>query len=180
MLSLLLKLSLNIILNFLRKLRYGRRYNSALIERFAYSSSIRLYSNGVCNLGRNIELGKNVELLVHGNGLLSIGDSTYMNNFCMVSCHGRISIGRGCMFGPSVKIFDNNHRFNRKDGVESSLSIGEISIGNNCWIASNVSILKGAKIGNNCVIGCGCIIDKEIPDNTIVRVIQTTQKTEII
>ena len=44
-----------------------------------------------------------------------------------------------------------------------------IIIGNNCWIASNVVILKGTKIGNNCVIGAGCIVSGIIPDNSIVR-----------
>lgn len=47
-------------------------------------------------------------------------------------------------------------------------SSSEISIGDNCWIASNVVILKGVNIGNNVVIGAGCVIYKDIPDHTIV------------
>ena len=34
---------------------------------------------------------------------------------------------------------------------------------------SNVTILKGTLIGNNCVIGAGCTIDCNIPDNTLVK-----------
>lgn len=83
------------------------------------------------------------------------------------------------MFGPGVKIFDNNHRFIKSEGVRSDLNIGNINIGDNCWIASDVIILKGADIGNNCVIGAGCIVDRKIPDNTIVRVSQS-QLSEII
>ena len=30
-------------------------------------------------------------------------------------------------------------------------------------------ILKGSRIGNNCVIGAGCVISGEIPDGTIVK-----------
>ena len=49
------------------------------------------------------------------------------------------------------------------------LTIGSIRIGNNCWIASNAVILKGAEIGDNCVIGAGCVVKGVIPSGSIVR-----------
>lgn len=169
MINLLYTVLRNLVFNTIRKVKYGHRYRFDKIERFAHSVNINLYVKGECQLGRNIELAKDVDIQVHGNGCLSIGAGTYMNRFCMISCHGRVSIGEGCMFGPSVKIFDNNHKFNSGEGVLSDLSIGEISVGDHCWIASNVILLKGARIGNNCVIGAGCIINKAIPDNSIVK-----------
>ena len=35
--------------------------------------------------------------------------------------------------------------------------------------SSNVTILKGVTIGNNVVIGANCLIYKDIPDNSIVK-----------
>ena len=169
MIKLLYTLLRNFVFNTVRKVKYGHRYKFDKIERFAHSVNINLYGNGECQFGRNIELSNDVDIQVHGSGILSIGAGTYMNRFWMISCHGRVSIGEGCMFGPSIKIFDNNHKFNSEDGVKCDLSIGEISVGDHCWIASNVILLKGAHIGKNCVIGAGCIIDKAIPDNSIVR-----------
>ena len=43
-----------------------------------------------------------------------------------------------------------------------------IKIGNNVWIGGNVILLGGISIGNNCVIGAGSLITKNIPDNCIV------------
>ncbi len=40
-----------------------------------------------------------------------------------------------------------------------------ISIGDNCWIAGNVTITAGARIGNGCVIGAGSVVTGEIPDD---------------
>jgi len=37
----------------------------------------------------------------------------------------------------------------------------------NCWIAGNVTITAGAKIGNGCVIGAGSVVTGTIPDNTL-------------
>lgn len=179
MISLYCKLLFNLMRNILLKIRYGSRFKAHFIERISSKASISLYEKGSVNFARNIELAPYVDVQVHGDGRLSIGSNTYMNRYCMISCHGKVEIGEKCMFGPSVKIFDNNHRFNKDHGVLSDLSVGSITIGDNCWIASDVIILKGAKIGNNCVIGAGCIIDFEVRANHIVRLKQT-QCIEVI
>lgn len=41
-------------------------------------------------------------------------------------------------------------------------------MGNNCWIGSNSILLKNTNIGDNCVIGAGCIISGTIPSNSLV------------
>ncbi len=51
-----------------------------------------------------------------------------------------------------------------QDFVASS---GGVKLGNNIYIARNVTILKGVTIGNNCIIGAGSIITKTIPDNSV-------------
>ena len=179
MIGLALKLIYNLIRMAVHKLRYGSRYNTSVIERLSFSSSIRLFSCGSIRIGRNIELAPRVDIKVHGDGRCEIGAKTYMNIGCMISCHNHIAIGDGCMFGPGVKIFDNNHRFSKTLGVSTQLNTGEIIIGKNCWIASDVIILKGANIGDNCVIGAGCIIDCKVPPCTIVRQRQNLDFTSI-
>ena len=86
----------------------------------------------------------------------------------MISCHEKIIIGNGCQFGPNVKIFDNNHCFNAEQGVLSTYKSTPITIGENCWIGTNVVILKGTYIGKHTVIGAGCIVSGTIPECSIV------------
>lgn len=169
----MIKLFITFASNLLRycflKLRYGARYSSHYIERLAFSADVRLFGKGRISIGRNVEIAPGCELLVHGNGHLSVGAAVYMNRYCMVSCHESVRIGANCMFGPGVKIFDNNHRFSKAKGVSTELSTAPISIGDNCWLASDVIVLKGANIGDNCVIGAGCMISGTIPSGSIVR-----------
>lgn len=53
---------------------------------------------------------------------------------------------------------------------EQGYSTGKVHIGSHCWIGSNVTILKGANIGDNCVIGAGCVINGEVPSGTIIKI----------
>lgn len=158
----------NVFRWFLQKIQYGTRYDVSLIERFHPSVNIRLNGKSRIHIARNLELSKDTDIKCFGKSECSIGEYTYANQRLMVSCHAGVTIGNHCLFGPDVKIFDNNHKFS-VDGVSTELTCAPITIGNNCWIASNVVILKGTQIGNNCVIGAGCVVSGNIPDNSIVR-----------
>lgn len=104
-------------------------------------------------------------------GTIMIGDHVFFNHNCSITSMESVTIGDNCIFGENVKIYDHNHRFSRQCLIkDQGFSKGSITIGKNCWLASNVTILKGAKIGDNVVIGAGCTIDGEVPSNSLVKV----------
>ena len=56
-----------------------------------------------------------------------------------------------------------------------------ISIGDNTHIGWDTIIMPGVQIGKNCIIGCGAVVTKSIPDNSIAvgvpaRVIKNIQE----
>lgn len=55
---------------------------------------------------------------------------------------------------------------------QHGFSVADVIIGDNCWIGSDVIILKGVTIGDNVVIGAKCLIYKDIPSNSIVKIEQ--------
>ncbi len=114
-------------------------------------------------------------------GRIEIGKNTFFNNYCSLNSHGSIDIGNDCLFGENVKVYDHNHIFNTYKKIqEEKYKVGNIVIGNNCWIGSNVLILKNAKIGDNCTIAAGCVINEEIPSNSIVKLNHSNQIIEQI
>lgn len=106
-------------------------------------------------------------------GHIKIGENVFFNNDCSLNSMGLIDIGSNCLFGESVKIYDHNHRFSsmEKNIIDQGYSIGSVKIGNNCWLGSNVTILKDVIIGDGCIIGANCVIKTGtiIPDNSIVQ-----------
>lgn len=180
MLKTLILLGYNLIRFCIHKIRWGKQFAVHPIQRISPFAAIKIFDQGTMRIGRNTEFAHGCDFEVHRKGHLSIGEKTYFNRYCLISAHQSVKIGAHCMFGPGVKIFDNNHRFSKKEGVSSTLSTDEIVIGNNCWIASDVIILKGCRIGDNCVIGAGCIVSENIPTGSLVKCQRNVEITPII
>lgn len=51
-----------------------------------------------------------------------------------------------------------------KDFIPSS---GKVKVGNNVYFGCNVTILKNVSIGNNCVIGTGAVVTRDIPSDSV-------------
>lgn len=172
-----------ILINFIRiacnKLCYGHRFDVHWVQRISPFCALKVFQKGTLHIGRNTELAHGCDFEVHGNGTLYIGEGTYFNRYCLISAHQSVLIGDHCMFGPGVKIFDNNHRFTKEEGVLPTLKTDEIVIGHRCWIASDAIILKGTHIGDHCVIGAGCIVSGDIPAGTLVKNKTTLELTPI-
>lgn len=46
--------------------------------------------------------------------------------------------------------------------------IGCIEIGDNVFVGSHSNILANVKIGSNVIVGAGTLVNKDIPDNSVV------------
>ena len=51
--------------------------------------------------------------------------------------------------------------------LENADIFDKINIGDNVHIGLDTIIMPGVTIGNNCIIGCGAVVTKDIPDNTV-------------
>lgn len=104
-------------------------------------------------------------------GIIEIGDNVFFNNFCSINSQKGILIGDNCIFGENVRLYDHNHYYKTRNIpiLKQGFSKGEIIIGNNCWIGSGVTILKGVHIGDNSIIGANSVVYKNIPANSIYK-----------
>lgn len=162
-----------IIVNFfrfkLKKIILKGKVSVNKVEQISLFTSIKMARGSKLKLGRNVIISKYGDLFVGPQGNLEIDERVYFNKGIFISCQNHVHIGEGCQFGPDVKIIDNNHKFSKEKGVSTiEHTYGEIIIGENSWVGSNVILLKNSKIGKHCVIGAGCVINEEIPDYSIV------------
>ncbi len=136
-----------------------------------YRSLIKIIYGNRFLFGKKLTFRNRFIVYIGKKGKLLIGDNCFFNNNCSINALYDIHIGSFCIFGENVKIYDHNHSFLHKDIPIKMQEIRtkSVTIGDNVWVGTNVVILAGSKIGNNCVIGAGNVIDGVIEDNTLVR-----------
>lgn len=114
-----------------------------------------------------IGCGSFISILPKGN--LIFGSATGVGNNNQIVCHNKIIIGDNTIIGPNVMLFDHNHLYDFEKGVKhKSFDVGEIIIGNNCWLGAGSIILKDVHIGNNVVVAAGSVVTKDIPSGSVV------------
>ena len=111
-------------------------------------------------------------VLVVKGGKLSVDSNVFFNNYSSINCLEEIRIGANTLYGEGVKIYDHNHKYDQTPELKvygDQFNTSPVIIGENCWIGSNVTILKGVTIGNNVIIGANNLIYKSIPSNSLVK-----------
>lgn len=106
----------------------------------------------------------------HTSASISIGEKTWINNnFCAIADHTSITIGRECLIGTGVEIFDSDfHGLRVSDRHYSDPQWAKpVVIGDNVFIGSNVKILKGVTVGDGAIIAAGSIVVKDIESGFI-------------
>lgn len=122
-----------------------------------------------------IEIGENsilkegsYFLLTKPNPYLKIGNNVGIGRNSYIAIKSKLTILDNTRFGHNVTILDNEHNFKKNELIlNQEARIEDITIGEDCWIGSNVTILRGVKIGNNSVVGANSLVNKSIPPDEI-------------
>lgn len=105
--------------------------------------------NGNTIVSRNTRLGKNVSFngtMIFGNGKVVIGDNFHS--------------------GIDVWIFTENHDYDHGNAVpyDSAKNVVKtVTIEDNVWLGSRVTILGGVTIGEGAIIQAGAVVVSDIP-----------------
>ena len=130
-------------------------------------ATLRVTNNGSIEMG-NVLLNDNTFLCSSG-GKIFIEDKVSINRNSVIVCKDCIKIGEGTSIGPNVCIYDHDHKIDKSGFYKNEFKTAPIEIGKNVWIAANCTILKGTIIGDNSIIGAGCVVSGNIPKNTLVK-----------
>ncbi len=98
---------------------------------------------------------------------ISVGDRFYANHNLVILDEAEVTFGDNVFVAPNCAFYTAGHPL---DAVERNRGIEyarPITVGNNVWIGGNVCVLPGVTIGDNCVIGAGSVVVKDIPANSV-------------
>lgn len=132
------------------------------------------------DVGKNLKMRSGSKIRVRQFAEVKIGSNFSMSNNSVLTAHQSIKIGNDVILGPNVQIYDHDHDYKRPEGTKEGKYICDgVEIGNNVWIGANTVILRGTKIGDNCVIAAGSVLKGDYGDDLLLYQERLT-KTKLI
>lgn len=125
--------------------------------------------------GSTITIGEDVMIdsfvkikFAGGLGDIVIGNNTFINSGCVLYSGNGIKIGSDVLIASNCTIAAVNHQYIDGTKLISDQgfmdSKGGVTIEDDVWIGAGVVLLDGAHIKKGCVIGAGCIINKQLEE----------------
>ena len=151
---------------YLNEVRVGTNYQEKIIQDGNWNV-FQIDDKADLLVGTNV-ICRNFENFHVSSGKLILHNGVFINNSCSFNCMERIEIGNGTMMGEGVRFYDHDHVYTAEKIEKWQWTTAPIRVGRDCWIGSNVTILKGVTIGDNTVIGAGCLIRNDVPANSVV------------
>lgn len=104
---------------------------------------------------------------------LQIGDDTVIGHDCSFTVARRITIGRHCLFAPSVWVADSNGHSTDPAARLAGLpprpeEVRPVTIGDNVWIGSRAMIFPGVTVGEGSVIAAASVVRRDVEPYTVV------------
>jgi maltose O-acetyltransferase len=94
---------------------------------------------------------------------IRIGREGFLNG-CHLSAKAGLDIGNRVWIGPGSRVFDADQHDLDSERIQR---IEPVVIGDHCWIASDVTILRGVEIGEQSVVGTRSLVTKSMPPHTL-------------
>lgn len=174
--------------SFLQKLRNKIKIKSD--ANLSISTKAKIVNCNIYIKGENctLTIGDNTVLRNCTLEIMDNNSSILFNKCCMVGDNSYLSakegksiiIGDNCALSRNVKVMtsDGHPIYDQEDQRINHAK--NIILDEQVWIADNVTILKGVKIGSNSMIGINSTVTKSIPNNCLAVGIPATIKKENI
>lgn len=98
---------------------------------------------------------------------ISIGENFYTNHNVTILDGAKVTFGDNVFIAPNCVFSTAGHAIDSEQRNQGLEIARPITVGDNVWIGTNVSVLPGVTIGSNTIIGAGSVVNKDIPDGVI-------------
>ena len=123
----------------------------------------------LCELIKNAKDGcfiKSPFICEYGD-YISLGHNFFANYNCKLMDGGTITFGDDVLVGPDCTFVTAIHPTDPARRLAGYQRFAPITVGNNVWFGAGVTVCPGVSIGDNCVIGAGSVVVKDIPANCV-------------
>lgn len=104
-----------------------------------------------------------------GDGYFIMRKNSSFNYNCFIGATGGIEIGENVIIGPNVSIISEQHNYEDLNSSikEQGVKVLPVTIEDDVWIGTNVTILGGVIIKKGSILGAYSLVNKSTEENGI-------------
>jgi acetyltransferase-like isoleucine patch superfamily enzyme len=147
---------------------YTRTFIGAVPGRFGNALRSRWMRRHLQRLGKDTVFQAGVRITEPDK--VSIGSNCNLAPGSFITGGGGVTIGDWVGFGPDVKVWSMNHRFDDPDRpwLTQGWERKAVVIEDDVWLGANVFVMPGVTIGKGAIVSAGAVVNKTIPPYGIV------------
>lgn len=94
---------------------------------------------------------------------IKVGENFYANYNLVILDEAEVSFGDNVFIAPGCGFYTAGHPLEATERNKGLEYARPIRVGDNVWFGAHVCVLPGVTIGDDCVIGAGSVVNKDIP-----------------
>ncbi|WP_082542643.1 DapH/DapD/GlmU-related protein [Rhodanobacter sp. Root561] len=102
---------------------------------------------------------------------LHVADDVYIGPGCLLDLEGCLTIGPQTTLSPGVTILTHADPGSSHHAALANIYpafVHGVTIGSNCWLGANVTVLAGVKIGDFAAVAAGSVVTLDVPPGVLV------------
>jgi len=134
--------------------------------------------------GASVEIGERtwlrtelepIRILVFAGARLVLGPDSWLSG-CHLSAKHALLCGRRAWIGNGCRVLDSDQHDLDSEHRERG---APITLGDHVWITSDVTVLRGVRIGSHVVVGARSLVNRDVPDHTLVHGIPARERGRV-
>lgn len=139
-------------------------------------------------IGEEVRICQSIEItFIENTENIIIGKKSFINSgvcFACASSDVEIAVGNYVMIGPQCRLETTNHSVTLLEDNKRGKFRESIVIEDQVWLAADVTVLPGVRIGKGSVVAAGAVVTKDVPPYSLVggvpaRMIRSIEKQNI-
>lgn len=154
-------------------IKHGRFVLLEKLLRWSISPRLRARLLGLfgADIGANVRIYE-IQLfnLKEGFRNLKVADDVHIGVGCRLDLEGPLAIGKRSTLSPGVTVLTHQDPGSAHNSKLLSLyppRVEATTIGEDCWLGTNVVVLAGVVIRNLVVVGAGSVVTNDLPDGVV-------------
>lgn len=118
---------------------------------------IQIDHGGTIRLGAGCELDDGVTVAATSGAVVDLAPGVFVGHHSTIAAASSVHIGAGTFLAELVSVRDHDHDETHPI-ASGAKNVEAVMIGADCWLASKVTVVRGASIGDGVIVGANSVV----------------------